>query len=157
MHGAGLGLRLRGSPPPHHPQACLSPDTFTPSDVDGPLPFFCPGTPGKRNAQMPQGLTVAPPVATGYNPVICGRSCHAAKNYWTEKTGKIGPAPSFIILIRNSPRGDVICPKSCNFLEPETNRKISMLLFFPLLSGYLGAPGFAFERERRGRPGSASQ
>lgn len=47
--------------------------------------------------------------------------------------------------------------QSCNFLELETNRKTSILLFFPLLSGYLAAWGSAFEKERRGQHGGATE
>lgn len=48
-------------------------------------------------------------------------------------------------------------PKVGNFLKLETNRKTSMWVFFPLLSGYLRALGSAFEKERRGRLGKATE
>lgn len=54
---------------------------------------------------------------------------------------------SFIILIRNSPRGDVICPASGNFLQPETSRKTCTSRSWPPLSGYLRAPARLSNRE----------
>lgn len=103
------------------------------------------------NTQVLQGLSL-PSLEPRVMTPVSKDGCHPAKNDWAQRAGRIGPTPPFIILIRNSPRGGVICPKSCDFLELYTNRKISTFLSFPLLSGYLGASGSAFEKERRGRP-----
>ncbi|XP_027451326.1 uncharacterized protein LOC113923033 isoform X2 [Zalophus californianus] len=48
-------------------------------------------------------------------------------------------------------------PEVGNFLELETNRKTSASLLFPLCSGYSAPRDPLFEKERRGRPGSAPE
>lgn len=106
-----------------------------------------PGLLSSRNAGSSRGSPSAPPLG------CARRSPHYEGSASEPRAPGVGGAESsvqpfsFIILIRNSPRGDVICPASGNFLQPETSRKTCTSRSWPPLSGYLRAPARLSNRE----------
>ncbi|XP_057347278.1 uncharacterized protein LOC130680558 [Manis pentadactyla] len=105
--------------------------------------FAClrPRTPRHRHAPLPGAHGLPSPEQLIYERLSWSQKSLDSKNLkdW------FGP---FIILIRNSPRGDVIRPKSCSFLELETNRKTSVVVFSPPFPGYLRALVSAVKRRQ---------